>query len=59
MKREARSLCVSLRDGSVSPVNNQPLRDVQELIDYLDRQPKVPVLTIDRDQRSARVLIEF
>ncbi len=49
-----------LRPGDrILAVNNQPLRDVQELIDYLDRQPKVLVLTIARDQRLGRVLIEF
>lgn len=49
-----------LRPGDrILAVNNQPLRDVEELVSFLDRQPKAMVLTIARNQRWGQVLIEF
>lgn len=49
-----------LRPGDkIIAVNNQPLRDVQELVEFLDSQPKVLQLVIARDRRIGRVLIEF
>ncbi len=51
---------VGLRPGDkILAVNNQPLRDVQELVEFLDRQPRLMVLTIARNQRLGRILIEF
>jgi S1-C subfamily serine protease len=51
---------VGLRPGDrILAVNNQPLRDVEDLVEFLDRKPKAMVLTIARNQRLGQVLIEF
>ncbi len=51
---------VGLRPGDrILAVNNQPLRDVEDLVEFLDRRPKAMVLTIARNQRLGQVLIEF
>ncbi|MCS6958653.1 MAG: trypsin-like peptidase domain-containing protein [Pseudanabaenaceae cyanobacterium SKYGB_i_bin29] len=51
---------VGLRPGDrILAINNQPLRDVQELLAVLDQNPKILVLTIARERRIGKILIEF
>jgi len=51
---------VGLRPGDrILAVNNQPLRDVEDLVEFLDRKPKAMVLTIARNRYLGQVLIEF
>ncbi len=51
---------VGLRPGDrILAVNNQPLRDVEDLVEFLDRRPKAMVLTIARNRYLGQVLIEF
>lgn len=51
---------IGLRPGDkILAVNNQPLRDVQELIEVLEQNPKVIVLTIARDRRIRMIGVEI